>query len=119
MFTKTIHAPIPSRRTMPHDGEHLVDKLIRHGLMKQIAHRVHKDAAWLFPVERLVKAIVVQPYVSELARTLLNFSGMNDPYRVLAIRPRKNPLGVAVLAALRDLGAACYRVPGSIGPSYS
>ena len=67
------------------------------------AHGVDEDGGWLFPAERYPEVVGIWAHHLERLGVFL-----------LAHRrqPRVHPLGVAVFAAGRDLGAAHGRVPG-------
>ena len=71
-------------RSERHHRENAVNKVVRHGLVEQVRHGVGKDAARFLPAERMLQALGMAAHIGELA--------------LLAVRARKHPLGIAVLA---------------------
>ena len=89
-----------------HDIEDAINEFCRNFLVEQITHRIHEYLSGSFPREWLG-----EPFRAE-CQVEPSFEGM----------PRRTPeplgeaFGIAIVAAARDLGAACHRVPGSVGP---
>ena len=88
---------VSKTRSMKLDGDLLV---------KQVAHGVDEDHAGLLPRERLGQPLGAQGQVEAV------FEGMAG--RVSEALGQK--LGVAVVAATGDLGAAGNGIPGPVGP---
>src|SRR5580704_18261903 len=82
------------------------DMLPGNVLMEKVAHGVHENHAWLFPVERLQQAFGPDRDVKTV------FEGM-APH---AAESLGEPCSIAVVASGADLGAAGDRVPGGICP---
>ena len=89
-----------------HHLEDLVDVVVGHVLVEEVAHGVDEDGARLRPAERLVEALGAQ---LQLEAALVGVAG--DAAEALG-----EGFGVAVGAAGADLGAARDGVPGGVGP---
>ncbi len=74
--------------------------------MKQVAHGVDKNRARPFPLQRQIKSLRPQLEVEALFKRMTRHSS----------EPFSKGLGVAMLAAGADLGAACDGIPGGVGP---
>jgi hypothetical protein len=91
-----------------HCVEDLGDVRFRHRLMKKIAHRVDKNHAGLFPVERLHEAFRPDGEIKTV------FEGVSRH----AAEAFGEAGGIAIIAAGTDLCATGHGVPGRIGPLY-
>src|SRR6266513_4033326 len=86
--------------------EHSIDKRSGDLFVKEIAHRIHKDALRPLPTERLC-----QPFGSERDVEAVLKRMVGD-----ATKPLREALRVAIVTASRDLGAPGDRVPSCVSP---
>ena len=89
-----------------HDIEHALDVGERHAVVEQIAHRVDEHGLRLLPPEWQLQHVRLQCR-QETAGVVGLAHGLQS---------RGHALGVAVLAARTDLGAARHGVPRGFGP---
>lgn len=107
-----------------HHGEDLVDVLVGELLVEEVAHGVDEDAPRLPPAEGFVELCRDELDAAGPARARgrhLREAGKDTGVRVallerVAREPRRDPLGVAVAAALGDPRAAPNGVPRRVGP---
>jgi hypothetical protein len=74
--------------------------------MKEIAHRVDKNHARFFPVERLQEALGADSKIKTIFERVAGH----------AAEAFGEPGGIAIVASRADLGAAGDRVPCRVGP---
>ena len=89
-----------------HHSANRLNVIIRHTILKKIAHRVHKHELWGAPKERLCQFRGDQAKVESLL--------IRMPFD--SAKPLRKRLGIAMLAAGTDLRAAANRIPGRVGP---
>ena len=89
-----------------HGIKHSVYKRCGHVLMEQVAHRVDKDHPAPLPFKGLVQSIRSKRQI----KTMLKWMGRN------ASPPFCKTLGITIVAAGGNFGAARYRIPSSVGP---
>src|SRR3990167_5541800 len=101
-------------RAARHYVEHVANELVRHGLVEQVAHRVHEYAPRLLPMQRQVELVGMQHDVlgRVLRRPRLE---LRRPTRTPRV-PFRQRLGIAVSAAWAHLGAAGDRIPCGLRP---
>ena len=89
-----------------HGVEDAVDEIGRDLLVEQVAHRIDEDPPRPFPRKRLGQPLRAP---REVESVLEGMAGR-------AAKPLREALGVAVVAAARDLRAARHRVPRRVRP---
>jgi hypothetical protein len=89
-----------------HDMNDVVDVVIRHVFLEEVAHAVYEDLPWGRPLERLVQFLGDEAQVEPLLIGMAWY----------ATKAFSEGLGVAMLATRTDFRAAAKRIPGSIGP---
>ena len=89
-----------------HDVADGLDVVVGHVLVEEVAHRVDEDHFRRLPPQRLRQLFRHEPEVKSL---LVRMPGH-------APEPLGERLGVAVVAAGRDLGAAADGIPRRVGP---
>lgn len=93
-------------RTVVHRPERALNKLGRHGLVKEVTHGIDKNTARRTPSPWGVKQIVVQRHLEPIVVTHIAHR----------LQPARHPLGVAVRAAVTNLGASRDRIPRGLRP---
>ena len=89
-----------------HSVEHPVYKFPWHSFMEEVAHRIHKHHPRRSPTERLGQTIRAERKVkTHFVRVP---RGAPEPFG--------EPLGIAVVASARDLGATGHGIPGCVRP---
>lgn len=91
-----------------HCREHPIDELERDQLVEEVAHGVDEDVPVMPPMQRLVKAFGVENNVLPGIRF--------RPWLLAPAVAQTQGLGIAVLAAGRQVRAARDRVPRRVGP---
>ena len=89
-----------------HDVEDFLDEIEGDVFMEEVAHGVDEDGAGFFPAEGDIKGVVVEGGAK--AVTVVGLAH--------GVEASGESLGVAVLAAGADFGAAGDGVPGGLGP---
>ena len=89
-----------------HGVEDAVDEIGRDLLVEQVAHRIDEDPPWSLPRKRLGQSLRAR---CEVESVLEGMAGR-------AAKPLREALGIAVVAAARDLRATRHRVPRRVGP---
>ena len=89
-----------------HGVEDAVDEIGWYTLVEQVAHRIDEDPTRPFPRKRLVQPLRAQ---CEVESVLEGMAGRTT-------KPLGEALGIAVIAAACDLGAARHRIPRRVGP---
>src|ERR1035438_3179730 len=92
--------------SLPHHVEDSQDELFGTVFVEQIAHRVHEHHPWFLPPQRCFQHVFVE-------RELETISVVGLAH---CLKTEGHSLGVAVLAAGTDLGAAGQSIPSRLGP---
>src|SRR2546423_596609 len=93
-------------RRAAHHVEHALDELVGHVLVKEIRHAIDENAPTGSPAERKLERAGNKPEIEALLERMIRH----------ATETFREGLGVAVLAARRDLRASAYRVPRRVRP---
>lgn len=93
-------------RTVVHRPERALNKLGRHGLVKEVTHGIDKNKARRTPSPWGVKQIFVQRHLESIVVTHIAHR----------LQPARHPFGVAVRAAITNLGATRDRIPCGLSP---
>lgn len=99
-----------------HDGEDLVDPLIRHVLMEEVAMRTDEYHARLLPAHRLIYPLLVEPNLTRPFWTAAAHARQPRPRRVILQASARQLHRIAVRAAWRSQGTAGDRIPRGVGP---